>query len=153
MMHKLPFFLIALALLAGCSKSDVTRSKEFSHTGCASDTRAAGTRGDIWDEPSLLKLKYENGGLRVTRTNATMNCSIKDGGIACDVSIKGNVIYYNVYEKDGALANCICPVKEMSSLVTGLQVGKEYTLEYCYFPPITFTFKKGLHQIIDLSTL
>jgi hypothetical protein len=152
-MKKLTFLLLGLAFVAGCSKSDVQRSKEFAHTGCAYDTRAAGTRADdFYDEPSLLTLKYESGGLRVTRTNAWMNCSIKNGGIGCDVSIKRNVITYNVYEKDGPLTNCVCPVKEMSSLVTGLEEGKEYTLNYCYcYTSITFTFKKGFHKIIDLS--
>jgi hypothetical protein len=151
-MKKLIFLLLGLALAAGCSKTEANRSKEFTHTGCANDTRAAGTRAsDFEDEPSLLTLKYEDGGLRVTRTNAWMNCSIKNGGIGCDVSIKGNVITYNVYEKDGPLTNCICPVKEMSSLVTGLEEGKEYTLNYCYYSTITFTFKKGFHQIIDLD--
>ena len=145
--------MLALAIWAGCTKSDVTRSKQFAHSGCASDatTRA----GEDEDAPSLLILKYENGDLRVTRTNAYMNCSIKTGGIACDVSIDGNVIRYSVYEKNGATANCICRVEEMSSLVTGLETGKEYIFKYCpnAYSPITFTFKKGLHEIIDVNTL
>lgn len=145
--------MLALVIWAGCTKSDVTRSKQFAHSGCASDatTRA----GEDEDAPSLLILKYENGDLRVTRTNAYMNCSIKTGGIACDVSIDGNVIRYSVYEKNGATANCICRVEEMSSLVTGLETGKEYIFKYCpnAYSPITFTFKKGLHEIIDVNTL
>jgi hypothetical protein len=154
-MNKITFLLLGLALLAGCSKSDANRSKGFTHTGCATVTRSAETRaGWFGDEPSLLKLKYEDGGLRVTRTNATMNCSINNGGIACDVSVKGNVISYIVYEKDGPMANCICPVEEMSSVVTGLQEGKEYTLEYrCRASAtVSFTFKKSLNKIIDLDT-
>jgi hypothetical protein len=151
-MKKLTLLLISLALVAGCTKSNILHTKDFSHTGCANDTRSLETRSGLFgDEPSLLTLKYEDGGLRVTRTNATMNCSIKSNGIACDVSVKGSVITYNVYEKDGPVANCICPVKEMTSVVTGLEEGKEYTLKYCYFSPITFTFKKGLHKIIDLD--
>lgn len=154
-MKKITILLLGLALVAGCSKSNANRSKEFTHTGCANDTRAVETRSGLFgDEPSLLKLKYEDGGLRVTRTNATMNCSIKNNGIACDVSVKGGVISYNVYEKDGPTANCICPVEEMSSVVTGLQEGKEYTLEYrCYQSAnVSFTFKKSLNKIIDLDT-
>ena len=150
-MNKITFLLLGLALLAGCSKSEANRSKDFTHTGCATATRSAETRaGWFGDDPSLLKLKYEDGGLRVTRTNATMNCSIKDGGIVCDVSIKGNVISYFVYEKDGPMANCICPVEEMSSVVTGLQEGKEYTLEYrCRASAtVSFTFKKSLIAVI-----
>lgn len=152
-MKRVVFLIFALAVWAGCTKSDVTRSKEFAHSGCASDatTRAGGDE----DVPSLLILKYENGDLRVTRKNAYMNCSIKKGGIACDVSIDGNAIRYSVYEKEGPTANCICLVKEMSSLVTGLQDGKEYIFKYCpnAYTPITFTFKRGFHQIIDLDTL
>ena len=154
-MNKMTLLLLGLVLLAGCSKSNANRSKEFTHTGCASDTRSAETRaGWFGDDPSLLKLKYEDGGLRVTRTNATMNCSINSGGIVCDVSVKGNVISYFVYEKDGPTANCICPVEEMSSVVTGLQEGQEYTLEYrCYQSAnVSFTFKKSLNKIIDLDT-
>lgn len=154
-MKQLTFLLIGLTLVAGCSKSDANRSKEFTHTGCANDTRTVETRSGLFgDEPSLLKLKYEDGGLRVTRTNATMNCSIKQNGIACDVSVNGDVINYYVYEKDGPVANCICPVEEMSSVVTGLQEGKEYTLEYrCRASAtVSFTFKKSLNKIIDLDT-
>ena len=146
--------LLGLTLLAGCTPSDVNRPEDFTHTGCAGDTRAAVSNGGLsGDEPSLLTLKYENGGLRVTRTNAVMNCSIKNGGLICDVSVEDGVISYNVYEKDGSVANCICPVGEMSSLVTGLQEGRKYTLEYRCSGATTFsfTFKKGFHQVIDLT--
>ena len=98
-------------------------------------------------------MKYEDGNLRVTRTNATMNCAIKLNGIACDVSVDGNTIRYRVYEKDGPTANCMCRVEEMSSVVTGLKEGKEYTFNYScstYSPEsFTFVFKKGLHLIRD----
>ena len=154
-MKKLVVLLLVLPILAGCTKSEISRSKEFAHSGCAGDaaTRAWGSDSDV----SLLTLKYENGDLRVTRTNATMNCSIKNNGIACEVSVDGNVIRYRVYEKDGPVANCICRVEEMSSLVTGLEVGKEYTFDYsCGFanyPSFSFVFKKGLHLIQDTSTM
>ena len=41
----------------------------------------------------------------------------------------------------------------MSSVVTGLQEGKEYTLEYrCRASAtVSFTFKKSLNKIIDLD--
>ena len=153
-MKKLLLLLLVLPVCAGCTKSEVSRSKEFTHTGCASDaaTRAGSGGSDV----SLLSLKYENGDLRVTRTNATMNCAIKNGGIVCDATVKGNVIRYSVYEKDGPTANCICRVEEMSSLVTGLETGKEYTFEYSCgynYPSFTFVFKKGLRLIQDLSSL
>ena len=81
--------LTALAVVAGCSKSNVEHSKDFTHTGCA-ETRAAIPD----DEPSLLVLQYEDGNLRVTRTNAAVNCSVKDRGLACRVQVDGNVIQY-----------------------------------------------------------
>ena len=155
-MKKLIVLLFVLPIWAGCTKSEVSRSREFAHTGCAGDgsTRAGSNDPDV----SLLTLKYENGDLRVTRTNARMNCSIKNGGIVCDATVDGDVVRYRVYEKDGPVANCICLVEEMSSLVTGLEIGKEYTFNYsCGFgynySSFTFVFKKGLHLIKDTSSL
>ena len=148
--------LSAMSVWMGCSKLSATRSKDFTHSGCSADTRANFFYGD---EPSLLVLKYEDGGLRVTRTNSVLNCAIKERGLTCKVQVKGDIIHYYVeYEIDNDLeANCICPVDEMSSLVTGLQEGKEYTFYFCgldrYLKPVTFTFGKGLHQIIDVETL
>ena len=144
--------LSALAVLAGCSKSNVEHSKDFTHTGCA-ETRAAIPD----DEPSLLTLQYEDGNLRVTRTNATVNCSVKSRGLACWVQVNGNVIEYVMgYEKDGPDAKCMCAVKKMSSLVTGLEEGKKYDFKYSGIDRnahYSFTFNKDLLQIIDLTSL
>ena len=146
--------LFALAVLAGCSKSNVNPSKDFTHTGCG------GTRADFPDddEPSLVVLQYEEGDLRVTRTNATVNCSVNYRGLTCWVQVDGDVIQYVMnYEKDGPDAKCMCKVKNMTSLVTGLKQGKKYTLKYWGmdrdFANYTFTFNKGLYQIIDLDSL
>ena len=153
-MKKLLLLLLVLPVWAGCNKSLLPKTDEFTHTGCATDagTRAGTSQSDV----SLLTLKYEDGNLRVTRTNATMNCAIKLNGIACDVSVRGNTILYRVYEKDGPTANCMCRVAEMSSVVTGLKEGKEYTFNYsCSSSGIesfTFVFKKGLHLIRDEET-
>ena len=155
-MKKLVVLLLVLPFLAGCTKSEISRSKEFAHSGCAGDaaTRAWGSDSDA----SLLSLKYEDGDLRVTRTNAVMNCSIKTNGIACEAYVDGNVVRYRVYEKDGPVANCLCRVEEMSSLVTGLEIGKEYTFKYSCddghnYPSFTFVFKKGLRLIQNTSTM
>ena len=144
--------LSALAVLAGCSKSNVEQSKDFTHTGCA------GTRAAIPDdEPSLLVLQYEDGNLRVTRTNAAVNCSVKDRGLACRVQVDGNVIQYVMdYEKDGLDVKCMCVVKKMTSLVTGLEEGKKYDFKYSGIDlnaHYSFTFDKDLLQIIDLNSL
>ena len=151
-MKKFLLILLILPVWVGCNKSQLPKTDEFVHTGCASDagTRAWGGKSDV----SLLILKYEDGNLRVTRTNAEMNCAIKLNGIACDVSVDGNTIRYRVYEKDGPTANCICRVEEMSSVVTGLKEGKEYTFNYSCsigsgIESFTFVFKKGLHLIRD----
>ena len=147
------FLLVLLVLLvlpvwAGCSKSNMERSKDFTHTGCAAGTGTRAGSGD--SDKSLLTLKYEDGNLRVTRTNAMLNCIIKAGGeVICETSVDGNVIHYKVYEyeKSGLSANCMCRVAEMTSVVTGLEIGKEYTFDYfCShaYDPITFVFKKDL---------
>ena len=146
--------LLVLSCCAGCSLIGVSRNKNFTHTGCAT-----GTKADVEDTPfdevtSLLTLQYVDGELLVTRTNARMNCSIKEYGLVCDVTIEGNVIHYNVYEKDGPSADCICRVERMSSTVTGLQTGKEYTFDYSCshdFAPFTFTFENGLNLVRDLT--
>ena len=113
-MKKLLLLLLVLPLWTACNKSLLPKTDEFAHTGCASDagTRAGSSNSDV----SLLILKYEDGNLRVTRTNATMNCAIKLNGITCDVSVQGNTIRYSVHEKDGPTANCMCRVEEMSSV-------------------------------------
>ena len=144
--------LAALAVVAGCSKSNVEHSKDFTHTGCA------GTRAAIPDdEPSLLVLQYEDGNLRVTRTNAAVNCSVKSRGLTCSVQVDGDVIVYVMdYEKDGMDVKCMCMVEKMTSLVTGLEEGKKYDFKYsgidrnAYY---SFTFDKDLLQIIDLDSL
>ena len=152
-MKKILLITLALAALAGCSKSNVWQSKDFTYTGCAAETRS-GLNGD---NPSLLMLKYEDGDLRVTHTNAVLNCAFKFRGLVCNVTVKGNDIYYRVdYERqEEGEANCICPVEKMSSAVPGLEVGKEYTLHYSVlydgYKPITFKFHKGFHQILDLD--
>lgn len=154
-MKKWLFLLLVLPVWAGCNiKFDFQlNSRTFSHTGCAKDqTKGSSDGRDV----SLLILKYEGGDLRVTRTNAFMNCSIKTGGIACEVSLEDNVIHYKVYEKDGPSANCICPVEEMTSVVTGLEKGKEYTMDYfCsgYYTPFTFVFNDSLYLIQDADAL
>ena len=150
-MKKVLSILLVLPLIAGCTKYNTTlRSEDFTHTGCAS---AAGTRAGSDDsEKSLLILKYEDGNLRVTRTNAMLNCVITIGEIICETSVEGNTIHYKVYEyqEDGLSANCMCRVAEMTSVVKGLEEGKEYTFDYyCShgYEPFTFVFKKGFVHI------
>ena len=120
MFKRIILLLLMVPIWAGCAQKHNLQllSKEFSHTGCASGAETKAGPND--DDVSLLILKYEDGNLRVTRTNARMNCSIKKGGIACEVSVDGNIVHYKVYEKDGPNANCMCRVEEMTSVVTGL---------------------------------
>lgn len=147
--------LSVMTIWMGCSKLSGSRSKDFTHTGCAVGTRAEA------DEyvPSLLTLKFENDDLRVIHTNAILNCAIKERGLTCKAYVEGNEIHYYVeYEKkSNDEADCLCTVKEMKSLITDLQEGEEYTFIYsCLdrtFRPFTFTFNKGLHQIIDTDSL
>ncbi|MBR2746862.1 MAG: hypothetical protein IKD95_00665, partial [Bacteroidales bacterium] len=101
---------------------------------------------------------YEDGDLRVTRTNAELNCAFKERGLVCNTRIEGNVIHYDVvYEQEGVgVADCIL-VEKMTSAVTGLEKGKEYIFQYSALDfglkPITITFDRGLHQIYDVVSL
>ena len=159
-MKRIIIILSALAALSGCAKwgspdsEEESLSKDFKHTGCAADTRGLYT-----NDPSLLTLKYENGDLRVTRTNAELNCAFKERGLICKAYIEGNVIHYDVvYEKEmEGVANCICLVEKMTSAVTGLESGKEYIFQYSALDfglkPITFTFDRSLHKIYDVESL
>ena len=127
-MKKLLLLLLVLPIWSGCYKSLLPKTDEFTHTGCATD---AGTRAGL-----------------------SQSDAIKLNGIACDVSVDGNTIRYRVYEKDGPTANCMCRVEEMSSVVTGLKEGKEYTFNYSCsigtgIESFTFVFRKGLHLIRD----
>lgn len=148
--------LSVMTVWSGCSKLGASHAKDFTHTGCATGTRTDSFYGD---EPSLLTLKYENGDLRVIHTNAMLNCAIKERGITCKAYVEGDDIHCVVdYEKKSDFeADCICTVEEMTSLITRLQEGQEYTFKYsCLdhsFKPFTLTFNKGLLQIIDTATL
>ena len=152
-MKEILLITLAMAALAGCSKSNEWQSKDFTHTGCATDTRS----GFDNENPSLLTLKHEDGDLRVTHSNAVLNCAFKERGLVCNVRVEGNDIYYSVdYERQEDMeANCICRVEKMSSAVPDLEEGKEYTLHYRVlyygYKPITFKFSKHFHQILDLD--
>ena len=150
-MKKLFYLFLLLPVLAGCDRTDTptnVTNTGFTDTGC---NGSGFTKSET--NPSLLILKFEGGDLRVTHTNAVMNCSIKNGGIACEVSSEGTTIRYNVYEKDGPTANCCCTVDEITSLVKGLTPGVKYTMKYCNYEPFTFVFERGLHLIIDVDSI
>ena len=151
-MKKLFYLFLLLPVLAGCDRTDTldtnVTNTGFTNTGC---NGSGFTKSET--DPSLLILKFEGGNLRVTHTNAVMNCSIKNGGIACEVSSEGTTILYNVYEKDGPTTNCCCTVNEITSLVKGLTPGVKYTMKYCNYEPFTFVFERGLHLIIDVDSI
>lgn len=152
MKHSLLLFT-TLLLLASCTGFDVVTSVELTHTGCANDTK--GLFGNDDDTPYLY-LEKTSEGLAVTRTNAILNCIIKtsDNALVCDVEIVGSDIYYSVYEREGPLANCICPVERISSTITGLKEDTEYVLHYSCggnFLPINFRYHKGLKLKLNLE--
>ena len=132
-MKKVIILLSALAALTGCAKGGFPDSegemlsKEFEHTGCSSETK-----GFYTNDPSLLKIKYEQGDLRVTLTNAELNCAFKERGLKCNAYIEGNILHYDVvYEKDEQMvANCFCLVEQMTSAVAGLE--KVFDVESLY---------------------
>ena len=150
-MKRVVFVLCAALFLEGCSwiGDAFPKSLDFVSSGCASETK-----GGLYDAESELMLKYTPEGLLVSRKNAEMNCAIKDGGIDCKVSVDRSVIKYMVRQKSELSANCTCLVKEMSSTISGLKEGSDYTFYYsCQdeapLVPIDFTFKKGFVLVID----
>lgn len=149
-MKRVLFLFLALALLAGCNKTEEPYVEGFTYSGCTK------SESEIIDL-SLLTLKYDGGDLQVTRTDAWMNCSFQNRGLVCTVSVQGNDIYYRVdYEKEGAEVKCVCRVESMSSWVKGLQEGKKYSFHYycCQnYLPFSFTFKDDLILVQDVSTL
>ncbi|MBR5073452.1 MAG: hypothetical protein IKX29_07890 [Bacteroidales bacterium] len=153
-MKRVFFIILSTCLLWTCSKeSESVKLVSFSDTGCGSELVEPETRsGD--NAASQLILSYSEEGLVVTRTNAQMNCGIKNGGIACDVSVDGNVIRMHVYEK-GEKMRCMCPVRKMSSTISGLGLGKDYVLEYfcgdAQYGPFEFRYDKGFQQMIDID--
>ena len=149
-MKRLLFVLLALALLAGCRKTEQPTVEDFIYSDC--------TRDDYKHiDLSLLTLKFDDGNLSVTRSDAWMNCSFQTRGLVCTVSVSGEDIYYRVdYENEGAEVKCVCLVENMSSVVTGLIPGKTYSFHYycCQnYKPFSFTFKDGLISVVDVSTL
>lgn len=121
-----------------------------SDTGCARE-EAVTKSGE--NTESQLILKYSPAGLVITRTNAVMNCSIKNGGLGCNVSNTGNTINCEVYEL-GEPLRCTCPVDFIILVVGGLRPGREYVLDYSCggsYAPISFTYDEDLNMLIDLS--
>lgn len=149
-MKRIAFVFLSLFLLWGCSKEAIVELVSISDTGCAREepvTKSGENTG------SQLILKYSPAGLVITRTNAVMNCSIKNGGIGCNVTNSGNTINFEVYEL-GEPLRCTCPVETMIAVLAGLRPGREYVLDYSCggsFAPISFTYDKGLNMVIDLS--
>ena len=158
-MKRLFLLLIPVLFIWSCSKEtsdeQVVELVRFTDTGCDKSALSPATRAGS-DTPQLI-LAYSEEGLIVTRTNAMMNCSINGGGISCDVSCEGSDILYHAYETDGAIMKCQCPVVEMSSVISGLRLGREYTIHYVcsdiHYSPITFTYKKGLALVVDILPL
>lgn len=154
-MKRLFGIIAAVLLLGACAGKQAQEgpvSVDFHHTGCG---RGEAVKADAFgEEIPELTLEYTDGGLFITRTNAILNCSIGQGGISCDLTVTDNVINYKAYETDGATLKCVCPVEQMTALVTGLREKTEYILNYTCdgsYRPITFYYAKGLKITLDLT--
>ena len=150
-MKRILFVILSACLLWTCSKVPGTVSVvKCTDTGCGKEVETRS--GD--DSGSVLLLEYSKDGLVITRTNAEMNCSVKNGGVVCDLSVNGNVITLDVYEKDRNLLRCLCPVEKMTQTIAGLSLDTDYILDYrCggnFYSPISFRYEKGLSQFFDL---
>ena len=148
--------LAAVLLLGACSGNNIRPDEavtvQFRHSGCGRDNEV---KADAFgDEVPELTLEYTEGGLLITRTNTMLNCSINQGGITCDLSVENDVITYHAYETDGPTLKCVCPVKTMTALVSGLKENTEYILHYTCdgtYLPLNFRYAKGLKVTFDLS--
>ena len=148
-MRRITFLLLSLCLLCACSKESSVELVSVTDTGCARENVA--TRGAALGE-SLLILEYSDAGLVVTRTNVEMNCSIKTGGVSCNVSSEGNTINCEVFETDGKSLRCTCPVDSIKTTISGLRLGQEYVINYtcgASFIPISFTYSEDLDLVLD----
>ena len=148
-MRRITFAFLSLCLLCACSKESSVELVSVTDTGCAREEVA--TRGGTLGE-SLLILEYSHAGLVVTRTNVELNCSIKTGGVSCNVSCEGGDIYCEVFETEGKSLRCTCPVKSVTATVAGLQLGHEYTIYFTCgdsFIPISFTYSEDLNMVLD----
>ena len=149
-MKRIAFILLSLSLVFwACSKETAIELVSVSDTGCGREAPATRS-GD--DGVSQLILEYSADGLVVTRTNAVMNCSVKTGGVGCKVSSEGGNIYCEAYERDGKSMRCTCPVENITSVIKGLSLGKEYTFFFVCdgtFSPISFTYSKGFRMVLD----
>ena len=153
-MRKVFCLFTAALLLMACNETqeEGPLSVDFHHSGCA---RTEEVKADgFGDEQPELTLQYTDSGLLITRTNALLNCSINQGGITCELTLEDGVIHYRAFETDGATLKCLCPVKTMTALVSGLRENTEYVLDYTCrdnYRPITFYYAKGLNITLDLN--
>lgn len=151
---KKTLYMIALAalVLPGCKK--IEHSGEFTYTGCVT-TKSADTKGLFDGQDSILILEYTPSGLAVTHLNAAINCAFEMTGLNCEAFLEGNVLHYWVTLPEGPVANCTCVLGQLGSTVSGLEFGKEYTLDYrCEFThlePIKFTYGIGFLRRIDVN--
>ena len=156
-MKRLFLFLLSALILGGCAKESTVELVSFTDTGCSKGTKASETKAPETkaEDLSQLILEYSDAGLIITRTNATMNCSISTGGVSFDVSFIDNVINCEAYKTAGPIMKCLCPVDRMVATVAGLRTGREYVLNYSCSDvsllPITFTYKKGMRVVVDVD--
>lgn len=152
-MKRLLLILFPVVILFACAKDPVLEVVDYSDSGCGLDEMSPLTKSLDDMEPELI-LKDTPSGLSITRNYAKMNCSVKNGGMAFEVSLEGDVIHYKAYEKDRNLLRCQCDVKTMSSTISGLRPGRKYVLDYTCdheFSPITFTYEKDMEMKILLG--
>lgn len=148
-MKRIAFILLSMSLLWSCSKETTIELVKVSDTGCAREEVATRSADRA---PEEIILEYSEEGLVVTLTNVELNCSVKNGGVTCNLNSRGPEIRLEAFEKDGKTLRCTCPVDKVSTVLSGLSLGKEYTLYFTCngsFAPITFTYSKNLKMVLD----
>lgn len=147
---RLFLFLLSSLLLCACAKETTVELVRVSDTGCSTREIIATKSGGGAD--SQLILEYSAQGLVITRTNALLNCSVRNGGVGCNVSNSGNTIECEVFENDQNFLRCNCRVGAITSVIGGLRLGEEYTLYHHsdgVFGPVVFTYTKDLRMVLD----
>lgn len=140
-------FTLLSAGLSGCMSNKIPGDifpevLSITDTGCKNDTKASS------DNNAYMYLDYEDSDLVVRLCNLDENCANKNLGFTADVFADGNTISLYINGKSH-LANCVCTVEEIKTVIKGLEEGSyEIVVYYDSWGgwKESFNFSKALHK-------
>ena len=151
-MKKLLTILFAL-LISGCEEefhnSDIeTLSVDYSE--CKNE------KSGLFDEyiEKYIISFVDDGIYKIEHQNAVFNCCLTKG-IAIDVYVKNDTIYFCDYEKEIGLCDCICPYDALAE-VGNIESGKHvlcFKTGDGYWEPVELNFQKDMYEEILVSEL